>query len=338
MTPRPYKPKASRVIQESTSGRVFWQSGQPHTLDVLFDEAKLLHEQLPDSLQRMLHSAQHIQTQLAPLLTMDTSFEELFASLDAADQSALHAIAERFSDRKHVDHLAAVFAIVRRKRLLGRLHAIQAALDLALGLLEEEDALSHDSIQSVMATCIQQEAAGKHHNSVSLPAQKRNTDALSSDFQEPRQVLSKEERRLQGIKQPIIPLVTSTDRSRALLSTFEAHLPELRAQLLAGNGWFEPFFIRKKHLKDAVKVFARALQREKKRDISVPVAIEQAVHPEVVQLLRQGAKSFPKQLQEEVYDYTEYGPYVKYRWRKDKHIYTISMGLRSDYPESFFLI
>jgi hypothetical protein len=28
----------------------------------------------------------------------------------------------------------------------------------------------------------------------------------------------------------------------------------------------------------------------------------------------------------------ELGPYVRYRWREGKHLYTISLGLLDDYP------
>jgi len=326
--PRKKKERGQRTIKESRAGRVFWTAGQEHPLDVLFRDANALQEQLPHQLSAMLQSAQYLHAHLAPLLTLETNFEELERSLTATDHRAFVTIAERFADRKHVAHLEAILAIVRRKRLLGRLKALQAALELAAGLFAEEESLSQEYIQSVMATYIQHEAEAHHERS----SHESETD------QAPSPSLSKEHQRLKGINEPITPLVTSATHSRELLRAFEAQLPELRAHLSSGNGWFEPYYIRKKRLKEAVKVFTRALRRERTKGIQVPEAIEQAVHAEVAQVLRQEAPTIPKHLRDAAYDYAEYGPYVKYRWRENKQIYSVSLGLTSDYPKKFFCI
>jgi len=325
--PRKYKAQGRRTIKESRSGKVFWQAGQEHPLDVLFHDAETLQEHLPHALAAVVQSAQRLHAYLVPLLILGTDFEELERSLTTTDQRAYATIAERFADRKHVDHLEAILAIVRRRHLLGRLQAIQAALNLATGLFKEEESLSQESIQSVMAASILHET-GAH--------QKRNSPASETE-QAPLPTLSKEERRLQGIDQPILPLVTSVERSRELLANFEAQLPDLRAQLSTGHGWFEPYYIRKKRMKETVKAFSRALRIERNKGIVVPEALEQQVHPEVVHLLRQGVTSIPKHLHDAVYDFTEYGPYVKYRWRENKQLYSVSLGLTSDYPDHFFM-
>ena len=343
--PRTFTPRKERTIRESRSGRVFWKTGQQHPLDVLFTEANTLQEDIPHQLRAVLLSAQHLQSLLAPLLMLDIDLEELEHSLATADHAALASVADRFADRKHVAHLEAVFAVLRRKRLLGRLHAIQAALDLTTGLLADEQALSYEYLQSVL----QQEAIasppslGSHLAPHPETAASEEAPTMDENDQEPGveqtrpRALSKEEQRLRGIDEPLAPLVASAKHSRELLRTFEAHLPKLRAQLIVGDGWFDTFYIRKKHLKEAVKTFRRALRKEQERGIAVPQEIEQAVHPEVAQVLRQGGSSIPKHLRDAVYDYSEYGPYVKYRWQHNKHIYTISMGLQSDYPEGFFV-
>jgi hypothetical protein len=58
-----------------------------------------------------------------------------------------------------------------------------------------------------------------------------------------------------------------------------------------------------------------------------------SLHPEVAQLLRSGIypKDVPKELKDHIYDIIELGPYVRYRWRESKHMYTISLGLLDDY-------
>ena len=64
----------------------------------------------------------------------------------------------------------------------------------------------------------------------------------------------------------------------------------------------------------------------------MPKEIEDAVHPEVRRLIQAGAEKFPPELREEVFNIVEVGPYAKYRWREKGQIYTISLGLDTDYP------
>ena len=133
--PRPYKPRGDRKIQESKTGRVLWRPGKPHPLDILFEEAATLRKELPGHVEELLSLAQHVQHELVTLLDLEQQFADPAAPLSAADSAAIHAVSERFSNRKHLGHLEAVFAVLRRKRLAGRLQAIRAALDLASGLL-----------------------------------------------------------------------------------------------------------------------------------------------------------------------------------------------------------
>ncbi len=259
--PRPFKPRGDRTIKESRKGRILWRPGTPHPLDVLFQEAQTLRDELPGQLQEMLTSAQHVQHTLHSLLEMEQQFDDPAAPISAADRAAFQAVTERFHNRKHLDHLEAIFAVVRRKRLAGRLQAIQAALDLAAGLLAEEDSLSQEFLQAV-----QQAQANTPKEDVPLAVNERVPDAedeppeqelddpdRASEEEEtggpqppPQQVyplLSKEEERVLNLTEPLTPLVTSVEQSRALLRDFEARLPDVRAKLVAGNGWFEVFYV-----------------------------------------------------------------------------------------------
>lgn len=147
--------------------------------------------------------------------------------------------------------------------------------------------------------------------------------------------LSKEEERVLNLTEPLTPLVTSVQQSRALLRSFEARLPELRDRLTEGNGWFDIFYVSKRHLKEEVKTFLQALGRERRRKVVVPKDIEQALHPSVAQYFRQKRDDLPipKELVPLIFDFTEYGPYAKYRWRENKRTYTVSLGLDTDYPD-----
>ena len=357
--PRPYKPRGERKIEPSTKGRVLWRPGTPHPLDVLFEEAATLRQELPGHLEELLTSIQHLQNALHTLLDLEQQFADPSAPLSAADRAAFQAVSERFHNRKHLGHLEAVFAVLRRKRLSGRLQAIRAALDLASGLLAEEESLSLEFLQAVQqaqATSIasddeplppvdegvpdvEEELDDAPILPLTLMTDESQDNARDDESGEhPQQrvypLLSKEEERVLNLTEPLTPLVTSVQQSRAFLRTFEARLPELRAQLAASNGWFEVFYVNKRRLKEEVKTFLEALHREQKRNRPVPKAIEQDIHPDVARFLRQGdTTTIPRELVPYIFDFVEYGPYAKYRWREAKRTYTVSLGLDTDYPE-----
>ena len=356
--PRPRKPQGERKIGVSKTGRVLWRPGKPHPLDILFDEAQTLRKDLPGHLEELLTSVQSLQSRLHTLLEMEQQFADPAAPLSAADHAAFRAVSERFYNRKHLSHLEAVFAVVRRKRLAGRLQAIRAALDLASGLLAEEDSLSQEflqALQQAQSTSVlpEQELMPFVDEGVPDVEEEELDDASVVPFlsgesdsdmntderveQLPQRVyplLSKEEERVLNLSESLTPLVTSVQESRALLRAFEARLPDLRAQLAAGNGWFDVFYVNKRRLKEEVKVFLYALRREQKRGKPVPKAVERDVHPDVVRFLRQGdTTTIPRELVPHIFDFIEYGPYAKYRWREAKRTYTVSLGLESDYPE-----
>ena len=58
------------------------------------------------------------------------------------------------------------------------------------------------------------------------------------------------------------------------------------------------------------------------------------VHPDVARFFRQveGELAIPKELLPYIFDFTEHGPYAKYRWRENKRTYTISLGLERGRP------
>ncbi len=307
---------------------------------------------MPGHLEELLTSAQRVQHQLHTLLELEQQFDDPAAPISTADRVAFRAVSERFHNRKHLEHLEAVFAVVRRKRLAGRIQAIQAALDLAAGLLAEEDSLSQEFLQAVQ----QAQTNAPKEEDVPLVASEQVLDAQNEpqaqdiddpdtplekeemdEPQPPQQVyplLSKEEERVLNLTEPLTPLVTSVEQSRVLLRDFEARLPDLRAQLVASNGWFDIFYVSKRRLKKEVGTFLRALRREQKRKVAVPKSVEQQVYPDVARFFRQveGEPTIPRELVPYIFDFTEYGPYAKYRWRENKRTYTVSLGLDSDYP------
>jgi len=127
-----HKHKAQRRIPESGEGRLRFQQGDPHALDVQLDEARNLNAQLVT-----------MAAQLPELLAELTEFQQVPTRLAEEDEALAAFLGEHYSDRKHVDHIRATLLIFRRKRALARLQAAEAALRLAEALLAPDPLIPH---------------------------------------------------------------------------------------------------------------------------------------------------------------------------------------------------
>jgi hypothetical protein len=305
--PRQKQEPTERLRPKSQTNRLYWHPGEPHSLDSLKQEVEQVDQLVPDQIQSLLSKAKLTQERLNALLSSEQYQEDTTTPFKAADQQANQIVEKRFGNRKHLQHLQWFFALLRRKRLLGRLQAIEAALDLVNGLLLTEETLTQEFLTALQT----------HEETPPI-----------------RTPLTREEERLQGIGEPLTLIIPSAKQSRQLLTHFEKRLPDLRRHLSLYSGWFEVFYVPKRHYKPTLIAYAESLEQEQKQKIPIPEAVTQALHPEVVGYLRLGImpKDMPKALSDEIYDIIEEGPYVRYRWREQKHIYTISLGLLDDYP------
>ena len=309
--------REKKKIEESKKGRVYWKPGKPHPLDVLFKELDKLRKLIPDQLAALLTSAEQTVERLHTVLEATQDADDPTALFAPTNEEARLAAFDRFYNRKHSAHLLTIFTIQRYKRLVGRMNAIQAALDLANGLLEEEEAFSPAQLTAWRNPA---------------PKNQPEEEIATLLAMEPQEEPNKAQLRLEGINEPLGPLVGSVEQSRRLLREFEAHLPELRRGLVTGQGWFEVFYVKKYHYKPEVANYIEALIALWNHKIpSIPPDVVNAVHPEVARLVRAGA-DIPKELRDVAYNYIEVGPYVKYRWKENKQTYTISLGLDDDYP------
>src|SRR6266566_8853855 len=117
---QPRRLKVQRRIPASGEGRLRFQQGDPHALDVQLDEARNVNAQLGNT-----------AAQLPELLTALEEFHQVPARLAAEDEALATFLGEHYSDRKHVEHIRATLMIFRRKRALARLQAAESALRLA---------------------------------------------------------------------------------------------------------------------------------------------------------------------------------------------------------------
>lgn len=318
--PRKPTPQGDRKYDAMHKGKAYWQPGEDHPMDKLDEELEQLRKRIPGQLEQLRATAQHTEERLRVILdAMSNPTDDPTTLFAQSDHAAVATVIERFHNRKHLGHLLTIFQIQRAGRTLGRLQAIQAALDLANGLLEEEEAFSEHSL-ATWHTFLQDQEENTSETSVE-PSPEHTTPSLS-----------KEELRLQRIDEPLTPIVGSVEQSRQLLRDFEGRLPELRRQLASRQGWFEVFSVPKRRFKHEVIAYARALGAYQKKKIPIPPDVEQAVHPEVRHLIQARVETFPPKLRDEVYNTVYVGPYVKYRWMENKRTYSISLGLRDDYP------
>jgi len=316
--PRKRTERGERKIEKRAVGP-YWRPGEDHPLDVLDDELQETRDQLPGLLEELLSAAQRTQIRLRSILDAEQANPNPEATYTAADQAARSMIVDRFHNRKHLHHLVTLFLLQRRKRLLGRLRTIQAALDLVNGLLDEEETLTQEFLSSLA-------------NQQTKATETTEQPTTSNEEEEPEAPPTREQRRVQGLAEPLEPILSSVDQSRRLLRDFETQLPDLRRQLASGRGWFEVFYVPKRHYKPEVIAYAKALNISQKRGMPIPQKIIDAIHPDVAKIIRAGGETFPTELRLEVYDIVEVGPYVKYRWKENKQTYTISLGLDDDYP------
>ena len=365
--PRKPKDTTPRKIEKSEKNRVYWEPGEEHPLDVLFEELAQLRKLIPDGLAALLTTAELTEQRLRGIMEAMQDADDPTALFAVTNEKARHAILSRFGNRKHSSHLLAVLTIRRYKRLLGRMNAIQAALDLANGLLLEEEAFQEENL-AAWRDHLHQGAVSPEEGLISdeegtstrpptapvepqelqirpeedgtaqgdtpeeLPSDEEEKTTQDTEQNKPMETLTREELRVQGIDQPLTPLVGSVEQSRRLLREFEQRLPELRRGLATGQGWFEVFYVPKYVYKGEVVAYMKALIAWWEHKIPfIPPEIEEAVHPEVRRLVAAGA-DIPKRLRDEAYVRVEVGPYVKYRWTEAGRTYTVSLGLRDDYP------
>ncbi|MBA2681732.1 MAG: hypothetical protein H0U76_25470 [Ktedonobacteraceae bacterium] len=168
----------------------------------------------------------------------------------------------------------------RIPKFTGRLRTIQAALDLVNGLLDAEETLSQEFVSS----WVHQEAKAAE----ATAENKSGDEEPQEEGSEPQPELSREELRTQGLDEPLEPILSSVDQSRRLLREFEAQLPELRRQLASGRGWFEVFYVSKRHYKQEVIAYATALQAFRERGSPIPHNVIDALHPQVARIIQAG--------------------------------------------------
>jgi hypothetical protein len=168
---------SERRIQSSGRGRISFRPGKEHPMDVQIEEASRAKEQLDEQLA---HFAEALRGLVLP--------EEIASRIAAEDQTLRHFLAEHYSDYFHQDHLEATFLLLRRRRILARLQAAQAALNLVQELLAP-DPFVDDLLEMVRERDPEDVEVDRAH--------------VTGDAQAVREQLAHYEAQLQGIRAAI---------------------------------------------------------------------------------------------------------------------------------------
>src|SRR6266496_297057 len=117
---RPPKWAKERRIPPIYEGRMSFQPGDPHFMDKQIDEAQRVREEITEQL-----------AQVQQLVIDLNNFDNPSAWISQEEAAIKALLWDFYGNRKHRDHIVATFILARRRRLLQRLQAAQAALEQA---------------------------------------------------------------------------------------------------------------------------------------------------------------------------------------------------------------
>jgi hypothetical protein len=226
-----------------------FRPGDEHTLDVQIREAKNYHALLAVQLEQL-------QATQAALNDLD----DPGVMVSRQEHSLKAFLWQEYHDHKHRDHIAATFLAIRRQRLLARLQAAEAALQMAEDLITSDDRLLHD-LRAAVEHQRQEAARRKGQPKTQPPTQESQADLKPQEkAARPPQI---DARHIYG----------DLTRARAQLAAFDVQVQVMRAAISPAIGWFEEFYV--------VKTRFTAEAREYlKRDEPIPegVPVEEEVY------------------------------------------------------------
>lgn len=125
------KQKGERRIPKSGKGRLSFERGGKHAMDVQETLANELADQLAEK-------AVQVQETLAEL----ADHQQIAERLEKEDRALITYLQQRYLDRKHIDHLVATLRIFRLRRALARLEAAEEGMRLVNELLTPDPLMS----------------------------------------------------------------------------------------------------------------------------------------------------------------------------------------------------
>ncbi len=288
-----------RRIPRSQEGRLKFRQGDPHALDVQIREARNYRHLITEKLAQLQ----------AIVSDLDNPQDDPSASISDQESALKSFLWTTYQEHKHREHILATFLAIRRARLLAKLDAAAAALQVAADLLAPDDTLLAELQAAVEHQ--RQEAARQR------PQKPRTSDQPDQAQEQPAQsaalvrVYGPDEASIQTQLDAIrtereqnqAPAIDyrhiygDSQAARDRLAEFESQAAEIRAAISPARGWYEEFYIEK------VRLSREALKYLKKGQ-ELPPGVE-------------------------LFEGVIYGPYLKYRWQEETGgpAYTIQMGI-----------
>lgn len=297
-TPEQQAAAQERRIPRSQKGRLKFRPGDPHALDVQIQEARNY---------RRLIAAKLAQLQAA-LSALDTQ-EDPSAAISDQEAALKSFLWTTYQEHKHREHILATFLAIRRARLLAKLEAAGAALEMAADLLKPDNSLLQELHAAVEH---QRQAAARQRQRTPKPPQEEGQQSQAAalvritgaDEETVRAQLDaiQAERDQEEADDPTSRIdqrhiYGDVNTARAHLAAFDRQIKTMRAAISPGVGWFEEFYIEKVQLTREARKY---IMRGEKPPEDVPT-----------------------------FEGLIYGPYLKYRWQEmtGGPQYTIQMGL-----------
>ncbi len=302
---RPRKWGEQRRIEPIYEGRMSFKPGDPHPMDAQVEEAQKLRE----AIREQIEALQGLMIELGKL-------EDPGVAVSQEEQAIKSLLWRLYGTFKHRDHVVATFLTARRRRVLQRLQAAGAALELVRAFLTADASL----LPLLQKTIAEAEAHATRLHGPPPPVPEANQEQAADEedlagdqggpptsgapgAQPPEGDADQEQRRI------LIDTATGGDdaaATRAALAEFEERVRLMRNAIAQGHGSFEWYYIPK----------------PRKR------------LPEATEYLLRG-EPLPEGMQE--YDDGDpgaWGPYLRYRWWEGRHRYSIGLGrVRGNDPD-----
>jgi hypothetical protein len=214
-----------RRIELVKEGRMSFQPGVEHQMDVQFDEARQLRETIGTELA-------NVQALMVELSALD----DPSVAISHEEEEITKLLWALYGRRKHREHMLATFLVARRRRQLQRLRAASAALAQARDFLLA-DAGMLPRLQQTIADA-QTQALALH----GPPPQPKEAEVDEEDVPVvPTEDLDAEERRTDLLK--ATGGGDDAKNTRAALAELEERTRTMRSAIVQGNGRFEWFYI-----------------------------------------------------------------------------------------------
>ncbi len=284
---RPRKWTGDRRIGKVYEGRMSFKPGDPHPMDTQIEEARSLREA--------------IVAQIAVLQGLVVELEQLDdpgVAISREEQGIKTLLWMLYGSRKHREHIIATFIAARRRRLLQRLQAAEAALVQAHSFLTADSTLL-PLLQTMIAEAQAQAIA--LHGPPPAPPEAAQADEEQEGEQTESAVPTRQEEEDQEKRRALVQSAGGGDdaaATRAALADFEARVRVMRNGIAEGRGSFEWYYI----------------PRPKQR---TPEAAEYVARDEPIP---PGVQEYKEEIR------PPWGPYLRYRWWEGAHRYSIGMG------------